>query len=162
LLSPLYSRHNAFPGLIALIALQCFVVLFVALHNWIPLGHLNNVKCVRIEFPTVKLLLTTLLNFTPAAIGLGATIFYFGRNYPGWVFWFLWIFYGLACYGSFSAWWRPYFFGSHAKQIARYQTMYASTHSLLPERNDLRPNTLHLIFDIVTIAILIDLAILTL
>jgi hypothetical protein len=39
----------------ALIVLQCFVVLFVALHNWIPLGSLNDVKAVRSVFPTGKL-----------------------------------------------------------------------------------------------------------
>jgi hypothetical protein len=37
-----------------LIALQCFVVLFVALHNWIPLGSLNDVKAVRSIFPPGK------------------------------------------------------------------------------------------------------------
>ena len=89
-------------AMIALLALQCFVVLFVALHNWIPLGTLNNVKGVRVEFPTGKLLVTTLTNFTPFAIGLAATAFYFGRVYPGWVIWWLWITYGLACYGSFT------------------------------------------------------------
>jgi hypothetical protein len=67
---------------VALLVLQCFVVLFVALHNWIPLGTLNNVKGVRVEFPTGKLLVTTLINFTPFAIGLAATAFYLGRIYP--------------------------------------------------------------------------------
>ena len=31
----------------ALFALQCFHVLFLALHDWIPLGSLNDVKAVR-------------------------------------------------------------------------------------------------------------------
>jgi hypothetical protein len=66
----------------ALLALQCFVVLFVAFHNWIPLGTLNDVKGVRAEFPTGKLFITTLINFTPVAIGLAASAFYFGRAYP--------------------------------------------------------------------------------
>ena len=145
----------------ALLALQCFVVLFVALHNWVPLGKLNNVRGVRIAFPTGKLLVTTLVNFTPVAIGLTASAFYFGRAYPGWVFWWLWITYGLACYGSFTAWWRPYLFRPDAQLTARYQTMYAGTHSFLPERNGIRPDTLHVLFDFVTIAILIDLAVLT-
>ena len=39
----------------ALLALQCFVVLFVALHNWIPLGTLNDVKGARSAFPGSKL-----------------------------------------------------------------------------------------------------------
>jgi len=33
-------------AMVALLALQCLVVLFVALHNWIPLGRLNNVTGV--------------------------------------------------------------------------------------------------------------------
>jgi hypothetical protein len=37
--------------------------------------------------------------------------------------------------------------------------MYAATHAFLPERNGIRPNTLHVFFDIVTLAILIDLAV---
>ena len=80
----------------ALVGLQCFVVLFVALHNWIPLGRLNDVKGARAAFPGSKLLITTLINFTPVSIGLAASVFYFGRAYPGWLFWLLWITYGLA------------------------------------------------------------------
>ena len=148
-------------AMIALLALQCFVVLFVALHNWIPLGTLNNVKGVRVEFPTGKLFVVTLINFTPVAIGLGATAFYFGRVYPGWVIWWLWITYGLACYGSFKAWWMPYLLRPDPQRAARYRTMYAATHAFLPERNGIRPNTLHVLFDIVTLAILIDLVVLT-
>jgi hypothetical protein len=147
--------------MVALLALQCFVVLFVALHNWVPLGTLNNVRGVRAEFSTGKLLAITLTNFTPVAIGLAATAFYLGKAYPGWVFWWLWITYGLACYGSFMAWWGPYIFRPDPSRIARYRTMYAGTHSFLPEHNGIRPNTLHVLFDAVTVAILIDLAVLT-
>jgi hypothetical protein len=146
---------------IALLALQGFVVLFVALHNWIPLGTLNNVRGVRMAFPTGKLFLTTLLNFTPFAIGLAATAFYFGKRQPGWVFWWLWITYGLACYGSLKAWWVPYLFRHDPALVARYRTMYAGTHSFLPEHNGIRPDTLHVLFDLVTVAILIDLAVMT-
>jgi hypothetical protein len=149
-------------AVITLLALQCLVVLFVALHNWIPLGTLNNVKGVRVAFPTGKLLVTTLINFTPAVIGLAATAFYFGRAYPSWVFWWLWITYGLACYGSLTAWWIPYLFRPDPQRAERYRTMYAGTHSPLPERNGIRPNTLHIFFDVLTIAILVDLAVVTL
>jgi hypothetical protein len=34
-----------------LIALQCFVVVFVALHNWIPLGSPNDLEAVRAGIP---------------------------------------------------------------------------------------------------------------
>ena len=61
---------------IVLVALQCFVVVFVAFHNWIPLGALNNLKGVRAEFSREKLLITTFVNFTPFAVGLAASVFY--------------------------------------------------------------------------------------
>lgn len=146
---------------LVLLALECFVVVFVSLHNWIPLGALNNVRGVRIAFPTFKLFATTSLNFAPFAVGLAATAFYLKSSYPGWVVWWLWISYGLACYGSFKAWWMPYLFRRDSALVARYKTMYAGTHSFLPEHNGMRPDTLHILFDLVTLAILIDLAILT-
>jgi hypothetical protein len=146
---------------VVLIALQCFVVLFVAFHNWIPLGTLNNLKGVHAEFTTKKLLITTLVNLSPFAIGLAASVLYFGRAYPGWLFWWLWITYGLACYGSLTAWWIPYFFRAEPERAARYQVMYAGTHSFFPERNGIRPNTLHVIFDVVMVAMIVVLAVLT-
>jgi hypothetical protein len=145
----------------ALLALQCFVVLFVALHNWIPLGTLNDLKGVRAVFPGSKLLTTTLINFVPVAIGFAASAIYFGRGYPGWLFWWLWINYGLACYGSLKAWWIPYLFRPEPERAARYQVMYGATHAFLPERNGIRPNTLHVMFDVVTVALLIVLGVLT-
>ena len=145
-----------------LVALQCFVVLFVGLHNWIPLGMLNDRKGVRIAFPTTKLLLTTLLNLTPCAIGLVGTIVNFGHRLPAWLVWELWIFYGLAVYGSLKAWWIPYLLVPDQELAVRYRTMYANTHAFIPERNGMRPNTLHVVFDFVTLAILIVLGVLTL
>ena len=32
-----------------LIALQCFQILFLALHDWVPLGRLNNVAAAKSE-----------------------------------------------------------------------------------------------------------------
>ena len=53
------------------------------------------------------------------------------------------------------------FLRGRKKRIAREQALYRNTHSFLPERHGLRPNTLHVIFDVVTVAILITLAVLT-
>jgi hypothetical protein len=144
-----------------LLALQSFVVLFVAFHNWIPLGTLNNRKGVRAEFSTQKLLITTLINLTPFAIGFAASIFYFGMAYPGWLAWWLWIIYGLACYGSLKAWWIPYLGRPEPDRAARYKVVYAGTHSFFPEHNGIQPNTLHVIFDAATVATIIVLAVLT-
>ncbi len=146
------------PATTILIALQCFVVAFVALHNWIPLGPLNDLNAVRAEFPGSKLFFTTLSNFIPAAFGLICSI-YFRQHFPEWLTWYLWIFYLLACCGSAYAWWLPYFFGVGKKHLAREQELYSKTHSFLPERHGVRPNTLHLIFDVLTLAILATLAV---
>jgi hypothetical protein len=144
-----------------LLALQFFVILFVALHNWIPLGTLNDVKGAHAAFPGRKLFTTTLANFVPFAIGFAASAIYFGRAYPAWLLWWLWISYLLASYGSLKAWWIPYLVRPDPQLAARYRVMYGSTHSFLPERNGIRPNTLHAIFDVATIALLIALAALT-
>jgi hypothetical protein len=141
-----------------LIALQCFVVAFVGLHNWIPLGSLNDLKAVRAEFPGSKLFFTTLTNFIPAAFGLACSV-YFYRAFPGWLIWYLWIFYLLACGGSAYAWWIPYFSGVGTKRVEREQALYGKTHSFLPMRHGVRPNTLHVIFDLATLAILVALAV---
>ncbi len=144
-----------------LLGLQGFVVLFVGLHNWIPLGTLNDVKGAHAAFPGSKLLTTTLINFIPVTIGFVGSAIYFGRPYPGWLFWWLWILYGLAVYGSLKAWWIPYLWRPDPELAARYRVMYGTTHSFLPEHNGIRPNTLHSIFDLVTVAILIVLGVLT-
>jgi hypothetical protein len=145
----------------ALVALQCFVVLFVAFHNWIPLGTFNDVKGARAAFPGGKLLAITLINLTPVSIGLAGSAIYFGRTYPGWLIWWLWITYALACCGSMKAWWIPYLFRADPGLAARYRVMYGTTHAFLPERNGIKPNTLHVVFDVATVAILFLLGVLT-
>jgi hypothetical protein len=146
------------PATTILIALECFVVAFVGLHNWIPLGSLNDLTAARIEFPGSKLFFVTLSNFLPAAFGLAASL-HFRQNFPTWLTWYLWIFYAIACCGSAYAWWIPYLFGAGAQRVRREQHLYAKTHSFLPERHGLRPNTLHVIFDVVTLTILAMLAV---
>ena len=141
-----------------LIVLQCFVVAFVSLHNWIPLGELNDPQAVRTEFSGSKLFFTTLSNFIPAGFGLACSIYFYG-HFPEWLIWYLWIFYLLACCGSGYAWWIPYFFGAGTARLAREQELYRKTHSFLPMRHGVRPNTLHVIFDVATVGVLATLAV---
>ena len=141
-----------------LIPLQCFVVTFVGLHNWIPLGSLNDLQAVRREFPGSKLFFTTMSNFIPAAFGLACSIYFHG-HFPQWLIWYLWIFYLLACCGSAYAWWIPYVFGAGTARLTREQQLYGKTHSFLPMRHGVRPNTLHVIFDVATVAVLATLAV---
>ncbi|HWO34760.1 MAG TPA: hypothetical protein VNO32_38705 [Candidatus Acidoferrum sp.] len=143
----------------ALFALQFFHVMFLALHDWVPLGKLNDVTAVRAANPGRKPLAATLISLTPFAIGLAASAIYFGRLYPAWLLWWLWISYGLLFVGELTAWWIPYLF--HPERAARYQLMFGATHAFLPERNGIRPNTLHVIPRIVTLTTLVVLGALT-
>lgn len=144
-----------------LFALQCFHVLFLALHDWIPLGTLNDVKAARAANPGSKLAVATIISTIPFAIPLGASAFYFGRAYPVWLFWWLWISYCLLFAGELTAWWIPYLFRPDAARAARYRVMFGATRAFLPERNGIRLNTLHVILHVTTVALLIVLGVLT-
>jgi hypothetical protein len=148
-------------AMVALLALQCFDVVFLALHDWIPLGSLNDLKGVRAANPGSKLLTTTLISFAPYAVGLAGSILYFGRTYPGWLYWWLWISYVLLLCGQLRAWWIPYLFRPEPERAARYKVMFGATHAFLPERNGIRLNTLHVVFHAATLALLIALSVLT-
>ena len=144
-----------------LLALQCFHVLFLALHDWIPLGTLNDLAAVRAANPGRKLLAATLISLAPFAVGLAASAIYFCRVYPAWLLWWLWISYGFLFVGELEAWWIPYLFRSKPERAARYQVMFGDTHAFLPARNGIRLNTLHVILHIVTLATLVVLGALT-
>lgn len=143
------------------LALQSFIVLFLALHDWIPLGSLSDLKGVRAAYPLAKRLVGTLISLIPFAIGLVDSVIYYGRTYPNWLYWWLWISYGLLFLGELQAWWIPYLLHPDAQRTARYHVMFGATHAFLPERNGMRPNTLHVILHAATFALLIVLAVLT-
>ena len=58
----------------AFLAGQLFVVLFIALHAWIPL----------------------ILSTLPFAVAFVASAYFAGARFPGWLMWTLWISYGLG------------------------------------------------------------------
>ena len=69
----------------SLIALQLFQVLFLALHDWVPLGRLNDVKAVRAADPAGKLIAVTLISTIPFAVGLAESVAYSRTPYPAWL-----------------------------------------------------------------------------
>jgi hypothetical protein len=154
------SRTMRASLLSTLLALQCFHVLFLSLHDWIPLGALNDVQSARNANPGSKLFVGTLVSATPFVIGLAGSV-YFRSGYPLWLFWWLWISYGLLFIGELQAWWIPYFFRPDPAKAARYKTMFGATHAFLPERNGIRLNTLHIILHVATLSTLIVLGALT-
>jgi hypothetical protein len=140
-----------------LIALQTFQVLFLALHDWVSLGGLNDVAAVRSEIPTRNLLISTLIQTSFFAVGLFFNIRYYGRAYPAWLNYWLWISYVTLFVGEIEAWWVPYLVRPDPKRAARYQKMFRNTHSFLPRRNEIVPNTAHVLLHMATAATLLVL-----
>lgn len=103
----LASTENAFGVL--LLALQAFQVAFLWIHDWIPLGSLNDVAAVRSQDTPRRLIIVTLIQSVPFTIGLIFSAKYFGHPYPTWLSKWLWISYGILLGGQFRAWWVPYF-----------------------------------------------------
>jgi hypothetical protein len=129
------------------------------LHDWVPLGRLNDVAAARAADPDGRLARTTLIHSAPFTIGLAYSCVYsLGSGaYPGWLWWFLWISYGLLFIGELTAWWIPYLFRPDPSRAARYRSMFGNTQSFLPERNGITPNTLHCVLHLATVATLVVL-----
>jgi hypothetical protein len=81
--------------------------------------------------------------------------------FPGWLWWWLWISYGLLFAGELRAWWVPYLFRPEPERALRYRSMFGNTHSFLRERNGIPINTLHAVLHACTAATLIVLSLLT-
>jgi hypothetical protein len=135
------------PGFeITFLALQSAVVLFLLMHDWIPLGTLNNLRAIRREDSILRSIFVTLLPAIPAALGLFYSAKHFGQTYPDWLEMLLWITYGVFVLGLLRAWWIPYLVKADPERAARYQIIFAGTHRFLPERNGMAPDTLHTVF----------------
>jgi hypothetical protein len=139
------------------LALQLFVVVFLLFHDWIPLGRLNNLSAIRHEDGLLRRVFVTLLPGLPAAIALYFCSKYFGQPYPHGLEMLLWITYCVLIVGILRAWWIPYLVLPDAERAARYQVIFAGTHSFLPKRNGMAPDTMHTVFHLVTVATLIAL-----
>ena len=140
---------------LALVALQAFQVLFLWVHDWLPLGRLNDVAAVRSQNTGSRLARVTLIQSLPFTIGLCFCLVYFHQHYPGWLNNWLRISYGLLFLGQLQAWWIPYLFHPDHELAARYQVMFGKTHSFLPVRNGIVPNTAHILLHLATFLTLI-------
>ena len=145
-----------------LLSLQILHVAFLLLHDWVPLGPLNDTRAVRAANPGSKVLLGTLISSIPFVIALFFSIEHQHTGYPHWLFTFLWIAYALLFVGEIQAWWFPFFFGAKPELIERYDQMFGATHAFLPPRNGIRINTLHIFLHLATLLTLLTLAVLTL
>ncbi len=140
-----------------LIALQVFQLAFLSLHDWLPLGRLNDISAIRRTITPLQRLAGSLVPVIPVLIALTLSLKYFGSAYPGWIKWWLRITFGLLFLGEVEAWWLPYLFGTTAKRVALYQALFARTHSFLRPRHGIVVNTLHVVLHASTLAAVIVL-----
>jgi len=96
------STNDAFEEL--LLALQVFQVVFLWVHDWIPLGRLNDVSAVRSQDTLQRLVIVTAVQSVPFTIGLFLSARYLGQPYPAWLDGWLWISYGILFVGQMRAW----------------------------------------------------------
>jgi hypothetical protein len=142
-----------------LLALQIFHVAFLALHDWIPMGRLNDVRAVREENSGAKLLIGTVITTSLFVPPLIEGLRHVHGPWPGWVWVWLWAAYGLLFLGEIQAWWWPYFMGTSEKTVERYRVMFGSTHAFLPARRGILINTLHFVLHVLTLTTLVVVAV---
>ena len=142
---------------ISLLVLQAFQVAFLWLHDWLPLGRLNDVAAVRQQDSRARLLVVTLVQSIPFTVGLLWSARRYGQPFSQWPLRWLWISYGLLFAGQLRAWWLPYLFRPEPTRAARYQIMFGRTHAFLPPRNGMVPNTAHILLHLATLTTLLFL-----
>lgn len=139
----------------AIIALQVFQVAFLWVHDWVPLGRLNDVKAVRAIDSRRRLIAVALIQSVPYTLGLIFTLHYARSHFPGWLWTWLFVSYGLLFLGQLRAWWIPYLLRPDPERAERYRIMFGNTHAFLPVRNGVVPNTLHVMLHAATLATII-------
>lgn len=140
---------------LCLLALQTFQVLFLWVHDWLPLGRLNDVAAVKSQDTKIRLITVTLIQSAPFTLGLLFCLLHFRQAYPPWLIDWLEISYVVLFIGQLRAWWVPYLVIPEPERAARYRIMFGNTHSFLPVRNGMVPNTAHILLHIATLATLL-------
>ena len=132
-----------------LLAGLSFILLFMIVQDWVPLGSLNDVQAIREEQSFNELITVTLINVTQILILMGLVVIFMGKRYPIWIKFWLIIHQVCIFVGALISWWLPYFFGYGAeRKVEKYDQMFGETHSFLPVMNGIVPNTLHFLFHI--------------
>ena len=139
------------------LGLQAFQVAFLWIHDWVPLGRLNDVAAVHSQDTRRRLVTITLIQSVPWTLGFYFCLSRLGQRYPGWLYDWLLISYSLLLAGQVSAWWVPYLVRPDPKRAERYRIMFGKTHAFLPERNGMVPNTAHILLHLATAGTLLCL-----
>jgi hypothetical protein len=134
-----------------LIGLQAVQLVFLCLHDWVPLGRLSNLAAVQSIDSRSRLLWTTVLSALPYALGLAASL----ATFPHWPMWLLiyleWT-YAITIGAILFAWWIPYLSPSDSPRAERYRTRFAGTPTFLPKRHGFAPDALHTVYHAAVLA----------
>jgi hypothetical protein len=144
-----------------LVLLQIVHVLFLSLHDWVPIPPWNDVNAAQERDGVARLAVVTAISTAPFALGLIFTLTHLRSGLPVWVLAWLWGTYGLLLLGALRAWWWPYLVRSEPALVARHSAMFSRTHSFLPERNGISPNSLHCGYHAFTAGTLVVIAMVT-
>lgn len=103
----------------------------------------------------MRLVTVTLIQSAPFTIGLMFSLMYFRQAYPHWLYTWLDLSYVLLFIGQLRAWWIPHLFRPEPERAERYRILFSNTHSFLPSRNGLVPNSAHILLHVATLLTLI-------
>jgi hypothetical protein len=127
--------------------LQCILLLFMALHDWIDIPPLTDLPALKRAHSLKFRLLGSCINTIFVLVPLIITFCYLTAVPPLWMRLLLVTIYGLLTFGTMTAWWIPYFgsgYWVHGNQAGFEE--YRNTHSFLPAKGEnVVPNTLHVI-----------------
>lgn len=131
-----------------LFILQGYMVLFLALHDWVKIGPFTDPDGFDNANTLKEAILQTVGNTLPILFSFLLAIMFAGKTYPLAARIYLMLVYPIYLFGEFQAWWLPYFFGKtigrdFEETVARYQVMFGETHAFLPEMNGIVVNTAH-------------------
>jgi len=144
-----------------LLGLQGLQVVFLLLHDWVPLGRLSNLKAVRGSDSTTKLFWVTVLSALPFGLVFGVCCVHWrDQRWPVWLQSWLWYTYGAALVGTIIAWWGPYLLWESPERAERYKVRFAGTMKFLPERNGIAPDTLHVLYHLCVVGTVVLLTML--
>ena len=144
------------PLLATLVVYQVVEVAFLALHDYVPMGRLTNLAAVQATDTPGKRLFDTAWSTLPYAFGLAASCWFLRSGFwPGWLVTYLRVSYAVLLGGALLSWWVPYFFGATEEKKARFRERFEGTSAFLPERNGIRPDTLHVVFHASVVVLLV-------
>lgn len=124
--------------------LQAILLLFMALHDWIHIPPLTDIRELEKHSTKSGRLLNSIIFFFLIFIPLLLTWIY-RSHFSLLASSTIVLIYGILSLGTIFAWWVPYMWGSSDEHKAGFAE-YRNTHHFLPKRGDnLIPNTFHVI-----------------